>query len=1551
MSATDKPGKKDGPVERPSSDRASRVKNSGGRTAPAAGRLGETDPSGQETFPVVGIGASAGGLDAFKKFLSAVPTDSGMGFVLIQHLDPAHRSLTAELLAKDTTMKVAEVKDQMPVEVNRVYVIPPNKYLAIRDGILHLSAPITDRGMRMPIDFFFRSLSESQDEKAIGIILSGTGSDGTFGLKAIKGHGGLAIAQTPDTAQYDGMPRSAIATGIVDYVLPIQEMPRMLVHYVQHSYIKDGVKPEEFPEKAPEHLLHSILAALSTQAKFDFRCYKKGTLMRRIRRRMGLNHIEELAEYLNLLRETPDEVKRLVKDLLIGVTGFFRDPEAFEVLEKEVIPKLVAAKSTDAPIRVWVPGCATGEEPYSIAMLLIEQLEAAQKHCKLQVFATEINEDALGSARQGVYPENIAVEMSPKRLRQFFNKKEEEQTYQVGKELRESVVFAIQNLFTDPPFSHLDLISCRNLLIYIETDVQRKAISLFHFALNAGGYLFLGNAENIGQYGELFEPISKKWRVYRRCEGTRPGVVDYPIVSGQHDVRGTGTVTQPLLSARGGLGKLTQQLLCQAYAPAAVLINRTHQILYFHGPTDRYLNLPSGEATHDLIAMAREGLRARLRAVVSKAIQNDQPATAQIACIRDSGIPLPVKVTVHPVKAREAPEGLLLVSFEDEPEPPDPTGVGRSDSSGPGESHVSQLEYELKSTKADLQSIIEELETTNEELKASNEEAMSMNEELQSTNEEMSTVNSQLQSKMEELETTNNDLSNLLSSTDIATLFLDTQFRIKRFSSVTTRLFNLISTDVGRPISHISKNFNDADMLRDAKFVLDKLTPREKALRTHDGHWYMLRMAPYRTQDNRIDGVVLNFIDITERQRAHQLVHEAQLYAESIVETVREPLLVLDGQLRVVSANRSFYETFQITKEETEKCRLYELGDHQWDIVELRTLLEQVLPKETDVQGYEVEHEFPKIGIKKMLLNARRLEEQSDRAPLILVAITDITEAKQAELALQSSESRFHALYDDNPSMYFNVNAEGIVLSVNKFGAGQLGYAVEELMGDSVFNILEDDKLAARDLLAACLQDPGSVHRRDIHIRRKDGVALWARGTARAVSGPDGKPVVLVVCEDITEARKLAEQVSYHASHDALTGLENRREFEHRLERVLETANIAETEHALCYMDLDDFKVINDSCGHLAGDELLRQLAGVLREHVRKRDTVARLGGDEFGILMEHCGLREAQRVADGLRQAVENYQFLWHDRTFTIGVSIGLVPITAPSGSITDILRAADSACYAAKDAGRNRIHLYHEQDAELAQRRGEMQWVSQIQRALEEGRFRLNFQSIVPVKGGGEGAHYELLLRMEDEEGRLVLPAAFLPAAERYHLAAKLDRWVIQTAFEWLTSHPEQLARLSVCAINLSGHSLGNPEILDFISGRVSAGRPPADKICFEITETAAIANLALATDFMKTLKEQGCQFALDDFGSGLSSFAYLKNLRVDFLKIDGAFVREMVHDPIALAIVKSINEIGQVMGMKTIAEYVENDAILAKLRELGVDYAQGYGIDQPQPLVTWN
>ena len=772
------------------------------------------------------------------------------------------------------------------------------------------------------------SLANDQQERAICVILSGTGNHGTLGLKAVKAAGGMVMVQEPSTAEYDRMPCSAIDTGLVDYVLPPGDMPAVLMKYIRHLTVAAAGAPEPAAVKDD---LEQVLALLRERSNFDFIAYRKRMLLRRIQRRMGLNQLERLPDYLTLLREQPEELERLARDLFISVTSFFRDPEMFHILETRVLPALIEARGAHESVRVWVPGCATGEEAYSLAMLLVERVGAIGRDSVPQVFATDVDRGALEVARRGVYPESVLMDLSRQRLERFFTRVDDGH-WQVKKPLREIVLFAPHNLLSDTPFSRLDLVSCRNLFIYLEPQVQQTLLELFHFALNDGGFLILGPSESIGRQVELYQPFSKKWRIFRRTSRTRRAVISLPVQPGGHPGRLSQTPVTGSAAA-ANLSELTRNTLLDDYAPAAVVIDQHYQVHHYAGPTHLYLQQPGGPPSSDLLTLANPGLRPRLRAAVQRVMQEHQRIDISGIGIKRAGRTVAVRLSSQPLR-KGAGEGLVLVAFQDMPEVPDTAAGGAAQ---PDEELVQQLEHELKTTREELQSTIEEQESSNEELRASNEEVMSVNEELQSANEELETsreelqslneelssVNAQLQDKVKELEGTTDDMANLMASVDVPILFLAANRTIHRFTPGATRLFNLIDSDIGRPLSHITLRFEDPELARDIDLALQGRTTPEREVHAEQDQWYLRRITAYRTASSRMEGIVLSFTDVTPHKRAElelrgmaesleQRIVErsAQLRQErnfnnAILDTVASLILVVDTEGRVVRYNRA----------------------------------------------------------------------------------------------------------------------------------------------------------------------------------------------------------------------------------------------------------------------------------------------------------------------------------------------------------------------------------------------------------------------------------------------------------------------------------------------------------------------------------------------------------------------------------------------------------------------------------------------------------------------
>ena len=949
-------------------------------------------------FHIVGIGASAGGLEAFEQFFRSVPANSGLAYVLVSHLYPDHDSLLTDILQRSTPMQVFEAKDQMRVAPNYVYVIPPNHDMDIFHGALQLSPRDAPRGERMVIDGFMRSLAEDQGENAVGIILSGTGTDGTLGLRAIQGAGGITLVQEPTTAKYDGMPTSAIQAGYATYTLPVEKMPGRILN----SAGKPGATPERTPPVTTSTGgLGQILMTLRSATGHDFSLYKKSTIGRRIERRMSQHNFGDMELYARYLKEKPAEVQVLFKELLINVTSFFRDADAFVALKQDVLPLLLEGKPEDYTFRIWVAGCASGEEAYSIAILLREYMEENQKKFNTQIYSTDLDDDAIATARAGVYPPNISQDVSPDRLRRFFDK--HEAGYRVKKSIRDMVVFAVQNVIKDPPFTKLDLLSCRNLMIYLEPELQNRLIPAFHYALKPGGVLFLSPSESIGGNPELFSSFNRKWKFYRATHSIASARA---VLSGGLSWAGHNNTTEPDEMTKNikepNFAELTKRALLQSFAPASVVIDLKGNILFVHGDTGKYLRPAPGHATLNVIEMARDGLQLELRNALHNANEGS-PTPSHEVTIKSNGELQCMSFSLRPLHDPGTSEKLLLVSFQDVISPP-PGKASRSKSASTKHSEalrVEELERELSYTKENLQATIEEQQASNEELKSANEEMQSTNEELQSTNEELETskeelrsvneelvtVNTELQTKIEQLTGMQNDMKNLFENTNIGTIFIDTHLNIKRFSREACEVYRLVASDAGRALNDIKSNIANDDLLTDAQAVLDSLVPREREVRTLGGASYLTRIRPYRTLDNVIGGVVMTFTDISQRIGAETAEKAARKLAEGIIDTVREPLIVLDGAMKVVSASRSFYSTFETTPDVTVGRTIYELGDHQWDIQTLRSLLEIILPNNQGFEGYLVEHEFPAIGQRSMLLNARRIVDASGGSTLILLAM------------------------------------------------------------------------------------------------------------------------------------------------------------------------------------------------------------------------------------------------------------------------------------------------------------------------------------------------------------------------------------------------------------------------------------------------------------------------------------------------------------------------------------------------------------------------------------
>jgi len=910
----------------------------GGQTAESAAPRAERGESAP--FPIVGIGASAGGLAAFEAFFSGMPAhaDSGMAFVLVQHLAPDHKSLLVELVKRYTRMQVFEVEDGMRVLPNCAYIIPPNRDMALLNGTLHLLEAVALRGQRLSVDFFFRSLAQDQHERAMCVVLSGSGSDGTQGVRAIKAEGGMAMAQNPESTEYDGMPRSAIGTGLVDYVLPAAEMAAQLIAYATRALSKAPLH-DVSPAVKSDDALKKIFVLLRAHTGHDFSQYKQNTISRRIERRMVVHQIELVDQYLRYLQEAPAEIDALFRDLLIGVTHFFRDPEAFEALRLQLL-SVLQAKPADASFRVWTTGCSTGEEAYSLAILLREQMDALKRTFKVQVFATDIDARAIDTARAGVYPASIATDVSQERLARFFSA--ENGGYRIHKNIRDLLVFSEHDVIKDPPFSKLDLISCRNVLIYMGVELQRKLIPLFHYALNPDGLLLLGSSETVGDFTDSFAPVDRKAKLYQwqgNSRATRQTSLGKFLPRSQETAGPTGLARTPLRASGVLFRELTERALLSR-APVGALVNEQGDLLYLHGQTGKFLEPAPGEPVLNMLKMSRSGLRQDLTSALRRSAAQRELIFCPTVRVKTNGHFTTINLTVQPIFPElpsTEPPGLFLVLFEelpaDESSEPRKDGAPAIEPSNEAERQISRLTQELRTKDEHLLSTHEEMQTSNEELRSSNEELQSTNEELQSTNEELetskeelqsvneelATVNSELQTKVTDLSRANNDMNNLLAGTGVGTVFVDHQLCIQRFTPAVTQLINLIRSDIGRPLSHIVNNLQGYDRLvLDVQDVLDTLTPKEVEVQTHAGAWHLLRIRPYRTLENVIEGAVITFMEVTEQKRAQALLleHESLRRMAAVMRDAGDAITVqaLDG--RILAWNQTAAKRYGYTETE-----------------------------------------------------------------------------------------------------------------------------------------------------------------------------------------------------------------------------------------------------------------------------------------------------------------------------------------------------------------------------------------------------------------------------------------------------------------------------------------------------------------------------------------------------------------------------------------------------------------------------------------------------------
>jgi two-component system CheB/CheR fusion protein len=1085
----------------------------------------------QNDFPIVGVGASAGGLEAFTQLLTHLPADTGMAFVLVQHLDPDHPSQLASLLAKATAMPVREVKDGMDIAPNHVYVIPPNANLNLSRGRLKLT-PRGEERISHSVNHFFTSLAQEHENCAIGVVLSGTGSDGTKGLTEIKAAGGITFAQDEKTAKFSGMPAHAMLDS-VDFILSPEKIAAELARIGKDPYV--GLSQNLQTETAESDRTKDyrrVLALVRLNTGVDLTQYRDTTLKRRIQRRMVVRTRHTLPEYIELLEKDREEAVALFNDMLIDVTSFFRDAEMFETLKSKVFPEIL--KAHPRIIRIWVVACSTGQEAYSIAIALLEFLEQKSRAPGIQIFATDIREAPIEKGRRGHYTEGIEAEVSPERLRRFFTK--EDGGYRISKTIRDLCVFARQNVTADPPFSHMDLVTCRNLLIYLTPPLQRHVVSTFHYALNPNGHLVLGNSETVGANSDLFEIMDRKHKIYsKKNAAIRP--FSHFAAQDLKSKIGDGLRAPANASAPADFQKEADRILLGRYAPAGVLVNSNLEVLQFRGRTSPYLEPPTGEASFNLLKMARENLSLELGTAIREAKKKNAPVQRNVR-LHDHDKIRRVNLEIMPVKLPGSAENCFLVLFDEAEKgraalrPAKKESAEKEIPATEKNRELKRLRTELAAAREYLQAITEQQDVANEELKCANEEVLSSNEELQSTNEQLGTAKEELQSTNEELQTLNeelqtrntelnqlnNDLGNLLAGVQIPILMLGNDLRVRRFNPAAVELFQLKPAVVGRPVHSIDSPIVNANLEKLLLEVIENVTPKEMEIRDRQGRWFSLRLHPYRT-DNHIDGVILALVDIDALKRAQEKLLD---YVNAIVDTTRSPLLVLNSDLRIRTANDAFYEKFRVSKDETEKNLIYKLGNGQWDIPELRRMLSEILSGQSVLKDFEVIHHFPAIGRRMMLLNARRLEQKSAATPMILLSIEDVTEWKQIE----EVNRWLAAIVESSDDAIIGKDLTGKIISCNQGAAELFGYAPGELVGKSVAVLIAPDRPDEEPKIIARIQCGESVVHYETVRRKKDGSLINVSLTISPVKDLHGKIIgASSIARDITERKRAQHQL------------------------------------------------------------------------------------------------------------------------------------------------------------------------------------------------------------------------------------------------------------------------------------------------------------------------------------------------------------------------------------------------------------------------------------------
>jgi two-component system CheB/CheR fusion protein len=1493
-----------------------------------------------ERLFIVGIGASAGGLEALSQLFPNLPKDLGLSYVVVQHLSPTYRSMMAQLLGRETTMPVKDIEDGAKPEPNTVYITPPNRNVTLAGGCFRLVVPAKESLPKPSVNLFFTSLADEAADSCIGIVLSGTGSDGASGIHAIKAAGGFTFSQDPTTAKYNGMPQSAIDTGSVDWILPPENMGAEIGLIVQNR----GRIPMATQAANAPATLKTLLSKVRGRTKVDFSQYKEPTLWRRIERRMAANHVGTLPAYLALVDERPGELDKLCKDILISVTSFFRDTEAFAALEK-VVARILAGKRPGDDIRIWVAGCATGEEAYSLAILFAEQLGAAFDQYRIQIFATDIDLEAMARARRGVFPAPSLAHMDRNRVKTHFMGHGDR--FEINKNLRDVVIFARQDLVQDPPFLRLDLVTCRNVLIYFQSELQSRLLSVFHYALNPGGFMFLGKSESVFQQEGLFDVVDKEARLFARSGAVARMPLFRPDV--QYPPTGLNQHQEPSKTTNTGYEHVLLEAAGRHFIPLTILINGKFEIRHIHGDASKFLNISPGKPAFDLISLIRREFKTEMQVLMRQAQVKHLVAYGRPRHIKALDPNRGVRLSVHPLPDTGS-DALLMVCIEWIAPP-----SGKSAAEEGGTITDRELEDELAATREHLQTLVEELETSNEEMQAlneeiqasneemqaSNEELEASNEELQSTNEELATVNEELQIKTAETQELNIDLETVQNSVDYPMLALDQHQNLLRYNRAAAQLFKLGSPQVGRDIRHLAMPSNMPDLSADIQKVIDSQIPLDRQIIGAGKRHYSLHITPLLRELNRVGGAILLFADNTTLYETEKSARENQERLQAVMTNSVSLMAVKDASGRYQFANPKFERSFGFQPGQVVGKTDFQIfspvvsdlfRESELEVMRLRKYIER---EETLRVGGEDRH---------FLVVRFPLFDDDGAITGVCFQATDITERKHAEEQLRLAAR----VFDRAAEGVMVTDIEQNILTVNDSFSSVTGYSREDVVGRTP-SLLSSGKhpVSFYAEMWEKIREDG-WWQGEIWNRRKNGDLYLEWLSINTVKDHDGAVVNYVAMfSDITLVRESQHRVEFLATHDDLTGLPNRALFNDRLKQSLARATRSNENMAVMFMDLDNFKVINDTMGHDAGDTLLKQASARLLECVRSVDTVARFGGDEFVILLEGSQRHETAMTAQRLIKAL-SVSFLIDGRECFVSASVGISMFPDDVSDPTGLMRNADAAMYRAKEQGKNSFQFFTSELAAQASQRMEIE--TGLRHAIEQSGLMLEYQPQIDL-ANDTVVGVEALVRWRNG-GAVVSPAVFIPIAEESHLIVAVDEWVLAEACRQIAIWDQAgLPAVSV-SVNISARHFLKSDMVGDIIRIVSESRVDPKRLYIEITE-GVLMDVNRSRRMLAELVDFGFRISLDDFGTGFSSLSYLKQFPIHELKIDKTFVDGIGVNSNDRAIATTIIALAGNLGMKVVAEGVEEAEQNDELQRLGCGRGQGYLYARPmsgEMFVDW-